>query len=733
MKLHQVEKKYTEHTYHGDVLADDYEWLRNRDSSRVIEHLERENAYTTSKLQHLENFRSQVFDEIKARTKETDMSVPVRFGAWWYFAKTIEGQAYPISCRIPVENTQSWEVPVYNDEDAEVIFDMNQEAKKHMELTGSAFFSLGATDISESGTLLLYSVDTAGNERYNLKLRNIKTGVELPDEIHGIGHQALFDITDSYIFYTRTDSAWRTYQVVRHKIGEKDDSNDVIIFQEDDELFNVGVDISLDRKTIYIECGSKCESEIYTISASNPTDNPKLFWKREENVEYDLEVATLKGSEYKFVLHNKNSIDFDVDVFTHDDKLVGRFLSSTSPNYGPCKIQGISVFKDYIIIQMKRNTLNRIYFLLVEDFLKNPLVPEAFWTEILPDNLELFNLGVHSAEYESPIIRYSYSSYTTPPRLMALNVLTGEKTLLKSLEVMPNVDGKEFRAEDYTEKRLWATSYDGKKVPISLIWRKKGEDDESLPVNQPVLQIGYGAYGISQTPQFGIARLSLLDRGVVCAIAHVRGGEDLGRAWYLDGKKLHKKNTFLDFISCSKHLVNEQILDPERLVISGGSAGGLLVGAVLNMFIQEQVQNKSDAIHLAGVVADVPFVDILTTMLDLSLPLTIPEQEEWGDPLTDPDIYNYIKSYAPYNNVVDLRSTDVKPPQILVQTSLNDTRVLYVEPAKWAAKLREFGYDPLLKCEMESGHAGVTGRYNIWKETAFELAWVLEVLGVQNF
>ncbi|MDR2082407.1 MAG: prolyl oligopeptidase family serine peptidase [Candidatus Ancillula trichonymphae] len=732
MEVHQTKKKRTERVYHDDVLIDDYEWLRERDSPEVLEHLERENEYTAAKLQHQEGLRAQILDEIGARTKQTDMSVPERCGSWWYFMRTIEGQSYPISCRVPVEDENSWEVPVYNDEDAQTIFDENQEAERFKGLTGSAFFSVGTTDVSRDGTLLLFSVDTAGNERYNLKLRNLETGVELPDKIQGIAHQALFDITGHYIFYTRTDSAWRTYQVVRHRIGEVDDSNDEVVFQEDDELFSVGVNLSLDRQTIYIECASKETSEIYTISANDPTGSPKLFWKRTKGVEYDLEVVKINGVEYKFVLHNKDSVDFAVDIFTHDDELLGRFLSSTSKNYGPCEIQGVSVFKDYIVACVKRDAINRVYYLLVDDFLKNPLKPEDFWTEIIPNNLELFNLCVQSSEYESPVIRYFHSSYTTPHKLISLNVSTREETLLKQLEVMPNVDDEEYCAENYAEKRLWATSHDGKRIPISLIWRKSGVDDE-LPQNRAVLQNGYGAYGVSQVPQFSIPRLSMLDRGVVYAVSHVRGGGDLGRAWYLAGNKQQKKNTFLDFVSCSKLLVEKQILNPKLLVISGRSAGGLLIGAAMNMFMQEQVDQKNDAIDLAGVVADVPFVDILTTMLDASLPLTIPEQEEWGDPLPNRDVYNYIKSYAPYNDIVDLRSSNVKPPQILVQTSLNDTHVLFVEPAKWVAKLRELGYNPLLKCEMQSGHAGVSGRYNIWKETAFELAWTLEALGVQHF
>jgi oligopeptidase B len=659
------------------------------------------------------------------------MSVPTRCGSWWYFARTIEGLPYPISCRIPAENTQSWEVPAYNDADAEVIFDANVEAQKCKQKTGGEFFSIGTTDISEDGKLLLFSVDTAGNERYDLFVRDIKTGQNLPDRIENIAHSALFDITGEYIFYTRADDAWRTHQVLRHKIGERDDKNDVVVFQEDDELFNAGIGIAPDRQTIYIESASKETTEFHTISATTPENFPAVFWQRVHGVEYELEIAHINGVEYNFVAHNKDSVDFDVDLYV-DGKYLGRFLSSTSANYAPCKIQDVSVYLNYIVVTLKKDTLNHAYYLSIDNFLKNPLKPEENWVEIVPDNLELYNLNIVGSEFESPLIRYIYSSYITASKLISLTPSTGEKTLLKRQEIEPNVDGEPFSEENYAQKRLYARTPEGKNIPISLIWRKNASDDERLPENRPVLQTGYGAYGISLSPHFSISRLSLLDRGVVYAVAHIRGGGDLGRGWYLDGNKLHKKNTFTDFICCLKFLKASKILDPERVVISGGSAGGLLVGAVMNMLIQEQVNGADDALIPTGVVADVPFVDILTTMLDTSLPLTIPEQEEWGDPIADRAVYDYIKSYAPYHNIVDLRNASIKPPQILAQTSLNDTRVLYVEPAKWVAKLRALGYNPLLKCEMESGHAGVSGRYNIWKETAFELAWILQVLGVGN-
>jgi oligopeptidase B len=718
--------------HHSDTFIDNYEWLRDKSSPEVIAHLNEENAYTESKLAHLSTLRETIYSEIKARVKETDLSVPSRHAQHWYYSRTLEGQEYPLSCRAPVENDE-WVPPsalsLSKSGQEEIIFDANAESKR----LGAGFFTLGASDISEDGTKMLYAYDITGDERYELHVRDLSTNTELADVIKDVT-SAMFDVTGEYIFYTKADDAWRSFQVYRHRLGSL--TSDVLIYQEDDERNNVGIGVTRDKKYLVLESSSKVTDEVHLLDAKNPEGDFEVFWKRQEGVEYDVETISDGDAQGFLVTHNRDSKEFDIDFYSSPSQKVGRFLSSANatdedgvqssedpgsiPQLARARLlPGVSIYKNFLVVSFKQNTLVRSFVLMRSDFEADPLNPEKHWREIRPSNLELFSLGVGASEYEAPLINYAYSSYTTPNRLMLLDPTTWEETLLKEAEVLP-LNGVPYDKSLYNEKRLWATSIgeDGNpvQVPISLVY--KGD----YPEDRPCLLYGYGSYGASESPRFSTSRLSLLDRGVVFAVAHVRGGSELGYSWYEDGKMLSKKNTFYDFIACAKHLISENITTSKRLVISGGSAGGLLVGAAVNM--------APDL--FAGAEVAVGFVDPLTSILMPELPLTVPEWEEWGNPLHDEKVYQYMKSYSPYENIsvqnVDQSAHTIR---ILATTSLNDTRVLYVEPAKWCARLREFGYDPLLKCEMEAGHGGVSGRYKAWREVAFTLAWELDVMGIR--
>jgi oligopeptidase B len=698
--------------HHNDEFVDNYEWLRNKDSAEVIGHLEAENRYTEQQLEGLKPISELIFNQIKSRTKETDMSVANRHGNYWYFARTVAGLNYPLSYRLAVDDLTNWIPPQTDDETiisrAELIFDPNSEVKQ----LNAEFYTLGSSDVSDDGNLMLYAYDISGDERYQLHIRDLRTGQELADVLDGTAAGATFDVSGRYIFYTRTDSAWRSWQLWRHVVGEASCENDVLIYQEEDAHFSVSCGISLDKQYIILQTSSKTTDEIWLLNADNPTGQFEVFRPRQTGVEYDVEFVG--NSNYYFVTHNQDSPDFDIDLYGDNHELVGRWLSSGNGR----TINGLTAYRDFIVVSMRENVLRRLYILQMKDFVADPLHPELHWQELKPEGLELYSISAGASEYESPVLKYTYTSYTTPAVLVQRDMRTGQDVELKRQVVLElpdqfqasnlNREVAEFQTEQLHEQRLWAIGDDGQEVPISLVY--KGQISGA---HRPCLLSGYGSYGISEDPYFSIPRLSLLDFGFVVAVAHVRGGQELGRNWYDSGKLNHKMNTFTDFVAVARHLIDQGITVPDKLVINGGSAGGLLVGAALNLAPE----------LFAGVQANVPFVDPLTSILMPELPLTIPEWEEWGNPLEDQLVYHYIKQYSPYENI---RRT-ANPPQILATTSLNDTRVLYVEPAKWVAKLRELGYPALLKCEMSAGHGGVSGRYNSWKEIAFELAWVVGV------
>lgn len=682
-------------SHHGDEFSDPYEWLRAKDEPRVREHLEAENAYTDARTAHLAGLRETIFEEIKGRTLETDLSVPTRRGDWWYYGRTLEGKQYGIQCRAPLSSPDDWTPPQLSPDTPvpgeQVLLDGNEEAD------GEEFFSLGSFEVSTSGDLLLYGVDLEGDERYTLRLRDLRTGESLPDVIEGTFAGSTLSPDGRFVVYTTMDDAWRPDTVWLHEIGTPVE-HDAKLFHEPDERYWVGAGFTRSDRFLVIGLGSSITSEEWLLDADDLRGEPRVVWPRREGVEYDSSHAVIDGEDVLFVLHNDGALDFElVRVAASDPQGARQVVLAHEPGR---RLLGLSTFRDWGVVGYRRDGIARLGMLDYAD----GAVDEIAFDE------PLYSVGTAgNPEWAPPLLRLGYGSFTTPSTVYDYDVATGTLLLRKRQPVLGGYD-----PADYGQARVWATAQDGAQVPVSIVWKRSFGDPAASP--RPVHLYGYGSYEHSIEPGFSVARLSALDRGVVFAVAHVRGGGEMGRQWYEDGKMLAKRNTFTDFVDCALHLIDHGYTTASQLVAEGGSAGGLLMGAVANLAPE----------LFAGVLADVPFVDALTTILDPSLPLTVIEWDEWGDPLHDADVYAYMKSYSPYENVRE----GVRYPRILAVTSFNDTRVLYVEPAKWVARLREVGADALLKCEMVAGHGGVSGRYDSWRERAFELAWLFDVLGV---
>ncbi|WP_435278356.1 S9 family peptidase [Rhodococcus yananensis] len=691
----------TERTHHGHTFVDDYEWLRDKENPEVVAYLEAENAYTDAQTAHLATLRESIFEEIRSRTQETDMSVPTRMGQWWYYARTVEGKQYGIQCRCPIADVDDWTPPEVTPgvdlPGEQVLLDGNVESEGH------DFFSVGAFSISHDGTLLAYSTDVVGDERYTLRFKDLTTGELLADEIPGTAPGATWALDHSHVFYQTVDESWRPDTVWRHRLGSAV-GDDVKVFHEPDERYWVSIGATRSEKYLMIWVGSKITTEGWVLESDDPTGEFRVLLPRREGVEYGAEHAVIGGQDRFLVLHN------DVDPATGEK--AENFVLAEAPVDDPSalrtliehrhdvRLEDVDAFAGHLVLGYRREALTRIAVW--------PLTADGYGElrEIEFDE-ELFAVGPGgNPEWEQPTLRLGFTSFITPSRVYDYVVDDGELLLRKSQPVLGDFDPAR-----YEQRRAWATADDGTRIPLSIVARK------GTPENAPTLLYGYGSYEASIDPGFSVARLSLLDRGMVFAVAHVRGGGEMGRRWYENGKSLTKKNTFTDFVACARHLVDTGVTSPDRLVADGGSAGGLLVGAVANLAPE----------LFAGILANVPFVDPLTSILDPSLPLTVIEWDEWGNPLENPEVYEYMRSYSPYENV---EAKDY--PAILAITSINDTRVLYVEPAKWVAKLRatKTGDSPLLlKTEMSAGHGGVSGRYEKWREVAFEFAWVLDTTG----
>lgn len=686
----------TTRTHHGDDVVDDYEWLRAKEDPAVIAHLEAENAYTEARTAHLAPLRQRIFEEIRSRTLETDLSVPTRQGEWWYYGRTVEGQQYGIHCRAPLASPEDWTPPALTPgvdvPGEQVLLDGNEAAAGH------EFFSLGSFDVSTDGTRLLYGVDVEGDERYSLRVRDLATGADLDDVVENTSAGACFSPDGRFVVYTTMDDAWRPDSVWLHEVGT-DATADVRLFHEPDERYWVGAGFTRSEHYLVIDVGSSITTEEYLVPASDLRTPPRSIWPRREGVEYSATHAVVGGEDVLYIVHNDGALDFELVRVAADDPTGPRtVISAHEPGR---RLLDVSAFRDWAVVSYRREGLARLGILSYE----TGAIDELDFDE------ELYAAGAGgNPEWATPIVRLGYGSFITPGTVYDYVVATGEFLLRKRQPVLGG-----YSPSDYAQRREWVAADDGTLVPVSLVWKRSfGEPGAGEP--RPVHLYGYGSYEHSIEPGFSVARLSMLDRGVVFAIAHVRGGGELGRQWYEDGKLGRKRNTFTDFVAVARHLVASGVTSPSRLVAEGGSAGGLLMGAVANLAPE----------LFAGILADVPFVDALTTILDPSLPLTVIEWDEWGDPLHDPSVYEYMKTYTPYENVRE----GVDYPRILATTSLNDTRVYYIEPAKWVARLRAVGADALLKCEMVAGHGGVSGRYNAWHQRAFELAWLLDVLGL---
>jgi oligopeptidase B len=683
----------TERVRHGDAFTDDYAWLADKENPETIAFLEAQNAYTEAMTADQEGVRQAIFGEIKGRTKETDLSVPTRKGGWWYYSRTIEGKQYSVNCRRAVQGDD--ERPPMTEDGSplageQVLLDGN-------ELAGDQpYFSLGAFSVSPDGTMLAYSTDYAGDERFTMRIKNLNTGEVVADEIPDTYYGAAWSRDGSTLFYVTADEAWRPYRIWRHVIGAPV-SADTMVFEEADERFFAGVWLTRSERYLVISTSSKLTSEEWLLDAGDPAGEFRVVAPRRQGVEYSIDhQSDPDGTELLLILHNDGAENFEIATASLEEPAAWTALV---PHRSDTRLMDVAAFADHLVVYFRREGLTGLRILRADGTEHEVAFDETVFTVTPGAN----------PEYTSRLFRLGYVSLVTPDSVYDCETATGELILLRRRPVLALPDKGEYQPQDYEQYREWATAPDGTRIPISIVCPKGLAKNGSAPF----LLYGYGSYESSSDPYFSVPRLSLLDRGFGFAIAHVRGGGELGRRWYDDGKLLHKKNTFTDFIACARHLAAQGWTSPARLIARGGSAGGLLVGAVVNMAPEA----------FGGIAAQVPFVDALTSILDPSLPLTVTEWEEWGDPLHDPAVYAYMKSYTPYENIVG----HINYPPVLAVTSLNDTRVLYSEPAKWIAKLQATasGGPFLLKTEMVAGHGGRSGRYDAWEEEALILAWMV--------
>lgn len=659
-------------TIHGGVRVDNYYWLRDKSNPEVIAYLEAENKYTEEMMKPAQALQETIYNEILRRTKLTDLSVPYKLGGYWYYSRTEEGKQYQIYCR-KYKTIEAEE---------EITLDLNKLAEGHK------FLGLGAYDVSDDGNLLAYAVDTTGFRVYNLYIKNLQTGELLPDDVGAIT-SVEWAADNKTLFYVKEDAAKRPYRLFRHVLGDK---NDELTFEEKDELYRIYTFRSNDKQFVFFASASSITSEVSYLPSDKPNESFKLILPREAEHEYSVDHR--EGLFY--IRTNKNAKNFRLVTAPVSNPKKWKELI---PHRKNIKLENVYLFKDYAIFTERENAL--ITFKVLDfrtDKTKTIEFPEPVYSAFPATN----------PEYNTKLFRYSYQSFITPSSVFDYDMVTGKSKLLKQTEVLGGYDLKQ-----YVSERIYAKASDGKRIPVSIVYKKGIKKNGT----NPLLFYGYGAYGASMPVAFSIPRLSLLDRGMVYALAHIRGGGDLGEEWYDDGKMMKKINTFTDFIACAEYVVKEKYTSKEKLAIQGASGGGLLIGAVLNMR-----PNLFKVAHMA-----VPFVDVINTMLDESLPLTVGEFLEWGNPKIKEE-YEYIKSYCPYTNI-----EAEAYPDILITTSLNDSQVMYWEPAKYTAKMRSLKTDNnllLLKTNMGAGHGGASGRYDAFKEQAFIYAFILHGLGI---
>ena len=664
-------------TVHGETRVDEYSWLRDREDPETLAYLQAENRYTQAVMRHTEELQEQLYQELRGRIKETDLSVPEQVDDWLYYARTEAGGQYPIYCRRRLAT--EW--------DESVLLDQNPLA------VGHSYFRLGAFEVSPDHRFLAYSIDTCGSESYTLYLKDLCTGELLSETLTNTAPAVAWANDSQTLFYIVLDDARRPCRLYRHRLASNP-ADDALVYHEADESFFLDVGRTRSRQLIQLDINSHSTSEVRFVSADRPEDPFRVLEARRPGVEYNVS----HHSDRFFITTNDEAPNFRLVSAPVADPSRANW-TPILPHRSAVKLDNTDAFRDHLVVYQRVGGLRQIRILDLNGE-GDHLVPfpEPVYSAHPHDNLE----------FDTTVLRFSYTSLVTPSSVVDYDMASRTWTVRKQTEVLGGYDASCYRSE-----RLFAEAPDGAMVPVSLVYRLPLELDGS----RPLLLNGYGAYGVTYEPGFSSHALSLLDRGFVVAIAHVRGGEEMGRAWYEGGKLLQKRNSFTDFIAAAEHLIAAGYTSPDGLVISGGSAGGLLMGAVTNL--------RPDLFR--AVLAEVPFVDVVNTMLDASLPLTVIEYDEWGNP-ADPEFYHYIRSYSPYDNV---EAKDY--PNILITAGLNDPRVAYWEPAKWAARLRARKTDQnrlLLRTNMGAGHGGASGRYDYLREVAFKWAFVLDVMGM---
>lgn len=678
-KFPKAKKINKELSIHGDSRNDPYYWMNDRENPEVIDYLNKENEYTASVMRHTEKFQEDLFHEMKNRIKEDDQSVPYKANGYFYYSRYEKGMEYALNCR-KKGSLESEE---------EIIVDQNDRAQGH------DYYSLGGLAITDNNKIVAIGEDVISRRIYKIQFKSLETDEMLNDVLENTTGSVTWASDNKTMFYSQKDETLRSYKIFRHVLGTPQEE-DVLVFHEEDTTFNTFVYRTKSKKFIIIGSGSTLSAEYRYVEAANPEEEFTMFQTREDEHEYG--IAHYDG--YWYVSTNWNAKNFRlmktpegetskeswVDVIAHREDVL---------------LEDLEIFNDYLVLGERQDGLTNLRIIpwdgSEEHYIKFNDPAYMVYSSV-------------NRDYDTHILRYGYTSMTTPSSVFDYNMETRKQELLKQQEIIGGYD-----VSKYESKRFMALARDGKKVPISLVYKKELKE----PLGNPMLLYAYGSYGYSIDPGFSSTRLTLLDRGFVFAIAHIRGSQTLGREWYDDGKMMHKKNTFFDFIDCAEFLVKEQYTTPEHLYAMGGSAGGLLMGAIINY--RPELWN--------GVVAAVPFVDVVTTMLDETIPLTTGEFDEWGNPKEE-EAYHYIKSYSPYDNV-EPRSY----PNMLVTTGLHDSQVQYWEPAKWVAKLRDVKTDKntlLMKTNMEAGHGGASGRFEGLKETALEYAFIFDLEGIEK-
>lgn len=677
MKAPQAKKIEKILEIHGDRRIDNYFWLNERENPEVIKYLEEENAYEEFMMKDTEAFQEELFEEMKARYKKDDESLPYFFNGYWYIVRYEEGKEYPIFCR----KHKSL------DNEEEIIADVNVLAE------GETYFEVGSVAVSPNNELVSFSSDNVSRRIYTINFKNLLTGEIFSDQILNTTGKAVWANDNEHVFYIRKDESLRAFQVYRHRLGT-DASEDVLIFHEEDDTFDVNVFKTKSMEYIFIASSSTISDEHRFIPSDNVFAEWKIIQPRIDDLEYSVEHFE---DEFYIITNAEDAINFKI-VKTKINNCGMENWVDVIPHRPEVLLEGFEIFRDYLVLEEREEGLLQI--MIIDEKTK-----ESYYLPFSDPTYTAY-IGINM-EFDTEVLRYGYTSLTQPSSTYEYNLKDKTTQLLKQQEVL----GGKFAPGNYISERIWAESRDGEtRIPISLVYHK----DTKKTADTPLLLYGYGSYGHTVDASFSNVRLSILDRGFIYAIAHIRGGEYLGREWYEDGKMLFKKNTFFDFIDAGKHLIKENYTSSDHMYAMGGSAGGLLVGAVVNY--EPKLFN--------GIVAQVPFVDVVTTMLDETIPLTTGEYDEWGNP-NDKEYYQYMKEYSPYDNI---EAKDY--PHMLITTGLHDSQVQYWEPAKWTAKLRELKTDDhllLFKTDMSSGHGGASGRFESLKEDALEYAFLLKI------